>query len=390
MRIQALKNKKIFAAVLAALLIKFSLFALAALGTSESVFRADPDSADYLKTASMLASSGRFAEYAADGSLRYERCRTPGYPFFLAVLNGCLKIPLTGVIALQVFLTILGALVIYQTALQIDPKIAFLSMILILFDLPIAVFSMMFMTETLYLIFVCLFLFAFTRYLKTRRAMEVIGAAALLAAATYVRPISYYFGAAAAAFIFYANCRAKPRQAALHALMFAFVTYGILGLWQWRNYLRFSEYIFSGIAGQNLTYHSLFQSYASCTDPSARAMGPVRYYLDVGWRCFLSLMTRPGSLKYFHSPALSLAGKIFGYPWMIFWMTGFLAGILMVKRNLYYQFVLLCAVYFILVSVCGAGWCAGERFRVPIMPFIAVLSAHGWSRLRGGKSSRLK
>ena len=66
---------------------------------------------------------------------------------------------------------------------------------------------------------------------------------------------------------------------------------------------------------------------------------------------------------------------------MMFWLTGLVLGLFRVRKNIYLQFILCCASYFVVVSICGAMWIAGERFRVPIMPFIAVISAHGWLSL---------
>ena len=70
---------------------------------------------------------------------------------------------------------------------------------------------------------------------------------------------------------------------------------------------------------------------------------------------------------------------------MIFWILGFIIGMIRVKGNIYYQFVLLVCVYFIAASIGGAGLLVGERFRVPMVPFIAVLSAYGWSLIYAKK-----
>ena len=86
-------------------------------------------------------------------------------------------------------------------------------------------------------------------------------------------------------------------------------------------------------------------------------------------------MTRPGTLKYLRSLPLKVASKIFGYPWIIALIIGLFFARYDRISNL---FLLLTIIYFIVVSVVGVGLCTGSRFRVPVMPLFAILSASGW------------
>jgi hypothetical protein len=52
-------------------------------------------------------------------------------------------------------------------------------------------------------------------------------------------------------------------------------------------------------------------------------------------------------------------------------------------------FQLFTILYFTIVSIAGGMWVVGERFRVPIMPFIAVISAYGWMSLLKGSDLSL-
>jgi len=61
---------------------------------------------------------------------------------------------------------------------------------------------------------------------------------------------------------------------------------------------------------------------------------------------------------------------------------GFIIGIVKMRDNLYYQFALLVTLYFIAASIGGISLLVGERFRVPMVPFIAVISACGWIKVR--------
>jgi hypothetical protein len=93
-------------------------------------------------------------------------------------------------------------------------------------------------------------------------------------------------------------------------------------------------------------------------------------------------MTRPGTLKYLHCYPLAVAGKIFGYPFMVFWWIGFLVGLLKLKSNIFYQFIFLVIAYFVFLTIAVIASSCGERYLVPMVPLIAIISAAGWIRLK--------
>jgi len=75
---------------------------------------------------------------------------------------------------------------------------------------------------------------------------------------------------------------------------------------------------------------------------------------------------------------LGIAGKVFGYLFVALWMVGFLVGIFRMKGNIYFQFLAFLILYFLSVSIVSLGIDAAERFRVPIVPSIAIISSYGW------------
>ena len=399
-----MKNNRIFIALLiSAVLIKFFLFIFLAVHAPQGRFQAD--STDYLETSRVLSSQGAFAKANADGSLRYEFYRTPGYPVFLAFLQGLIKLPLNAVIFIQIFLAILAAWVTYKTALQIDHKIAFLSALIVLYDPPVSIFSLMILAETLFLFLMSLFMWSFIKYLKNRKISLLALSALVLVMATYVRPISYYLGWAIAIFVIYANMRAIPVErdcfapsglamtervgftmtkagrAMTHALIFLVIVYSLLGIWQERNYKRFGQKSFCAVAQSGYKYFGLYKSYSRNKDVEAKGLAPVAYYTKTTIRSFLYLMTRPGPFKYFKSQILSAVGNAFAYPWMVFWVIGFIIGIAKTRGNIYCQFLLFLVAYFVFVSIGGVSLLVSERFRVPMVPFIAIISAYGWLNL---------
>lgn len=374
--------KYLFKIIAVALLIKVFLFYFLITYAPQSRFQ--NDSRDYLAAAKTLFSRGAFAEVNSDGSLRYEPYRTPGYPLFLAILHGGMKLPINGVIFIQVLLTLLTALIVYKAAVRIDPRIALLSAVIILYDPPISIFSLIILTESLFLFLLSLFMFAFVSYLKNNRIYLVIAPALLLAMATYTRPISYYLGIAVTVFIIYANLRFRSiKKAITHALVFLIVVYSLLGIWESRNYRLTGQRTFSNVIQGVSNVSGLRGSFFRNKDSISEQEKPLVYGIKTASRCFLSLMTRPGPFKYFRSPAVSVIGRIFAYPWMIFWFAGFIFGIVKAGRNIYYQFILLVIAYFIFVSIGGVSSSVSERYRVPIIPFLAVISAYGWVEISG-------
>jgi hypothetical protein len=361
--------------VACAILFKACLFVFAVSAASESKFL--PDSSDYLQVKGALLSKGSFARIYPEGGLVYEFVRTPGYPLFLAFLNGILRVPLTGVVLIQVILTLITAWITFKSAADIGGPAA-LAGLIILLDPPVTAFSMILITETLFMFILSLFLLTFLLYLKKGECVLAVAAACLLVAATYVRPISYYLGWFIGGFILSVGFRKGIKRAFCHAAVFLLVSYALLGVWQIRNYSRFGDSSFSGVIARNYESFSVINGYKN--DDAGMSKNEFRWKAPL--RGFISFMTSPGSFKYFKSRALCIAGKTFGYPWMVFWLSGLIYGFLRIGRNKYYQFMALVILYFALVSVGGAGLLASERFRAVIMPFIAIISAYGWSELK--------
>ncbi len=373
------KNKHIWIIIIIALVIKFALFFYMVIFSPDGKFQ--PDSTDYLKTAGMIATRGVFA-LDNNGVLNFELYRTPGYPFFLSLFHFMMKIPLEGVIVLQILLAIAVAFITYKAASVIDQKIALLSALIVLYSPPITIFSLQILGDILNLFLLSLFMLTFIRYLQTKRTNLIMLSAIPLALATYVRPVSYYFCLAMAIFIVYANIRGKFWRGIFHALIFLIIAYGIIGIWLLRNYMHFGRYIFTNIQSDYKSF-PIFENYAKTDASLGKTVAPVFSYVNAAWHCFLSLMTRPGSLKYFHNYTLTVIGKILGYPFVVFWWIGFLAGISKVRSSIYFQFILFMIAYFVFVTIAVVARSSGERYLLPIFPLIAIVSAAGWIKLKG-------
>ena len=377
MILQENKHKKLFIIILiAAILFKLSIFVFGVMRVPDSIF--DSDSETYLVTAKTISTQGVFGTQDTNGMLKYEAFRTPGYPIFLAIIHNALKIPFTGVILFQLFLTVIAGLITYKIATVIDYRIGILSMALALFDPPTSVYSLKIMTEALYVLLLFLFIYIFIRYLKSGGIRFIILSALTLVAATYVRPISYFLGITVAIFMICSNSLRDFKKTLTHAALFLIIIHSFLGVWQIRNYQRVGTSSFAVVGDSNFKIHGI----AKNVEKNNNYFMQIINYLGNAGRDFVNLMTLPGSLKYYKSKPYAIFGKIIFYPWMGFWLIGFLAGCAKIKRNIYYQFLLWIMFYFVAVTVINISDAAGERFRIPMVACIAVISAYGWSVIK--------
>ena len=375
-------TKKIFLILACfAICIKIFLFLYAEQHVPEAKFQIDTEM--YLDSGMVLAEHGVFARKDSKGSLHVEIFRTPGYPLFLGLLRGVIHIPFTGIVFIQILLTIAVACAVYRIAKCFNPNLAYVSALIVLFDLPITIFSLMLLTETLFLFFITLFVYVFVCYMKTKKLTLLLVAAAIVGLATYIRPINYFFGIAIGIFIFYLAFVLKQKKLIVHALVFLLLVYGIIGLWHVRNKHVLGINTFSAMT---LTAASYRQNYRD-DDIITRQLPPALYYLNAYSRCLMSLMTEPGTLKEFNQGALKFWAKVFGYLWVVFWLIGFLAGVAKAGKNYYYHFFLCVIGYFICASIGGALFGVGYRLRVPMVPCIALVSAYGWSWIAAHRSS---
>jgi hypothetical protein len=368
-------EKRFFIILILAIALKLCLFIFGTMKVPES--RMLFDSSSYMETAKNLAEKGRFAIENQDHVLVSESFRTPGYPLFLAFFHHLLKIPMLGVLFFQLMLTVIVAVITYVIAQRIDPRIALLSATIVLFDPPISIFSVMVLTEGLFLLMLTLFLFLILRYIKDKKFYWLGLSAILLVLATYVRPIAYFLAIPVAGFIVYAHRLDGLRRGIAHVLIFLVLVYGLLGAWQIRNHYCCGTNSFATVASKNFSARGLFQSVEKKDNLFSQGIA----FVDAGWTCFLSMMTQPGSLKYFGNKLVTRIGKFIFYPWMIFWFSGFWVGCACLKKDRRYQFLLLVILYFLGVTILNIAFLASERFRMPIMPAIAILSALGWSKI---------
>ena len=211
------------------------------------------DTPSYLEPARSLAARG---EFSRDG--QPELIRTPGYPLLLTAGVAAGHVELVTV-ALQAICSLITVAVVYRLTRSFTGSraMAVIAGLLLAIE-PLSVTYTCWMgSETLFTCLLMLTIAALVRYDRSGSLATLALAAMLLAAATFVRPISYYLPPVIAATLIGRSLwRAESRaRCALAATMFLIVSCTPLVAWQVRNWnvARYSG--FSAISDWNLYFY---------------------------------------------------------------------------------------------------------------------------------------
>ena len=218
------------------------------LGESVLAF---PDSLTYVYPAQTWLQYGQMWEAVSVAPMLL---RTPGYPFFLALIQALLGNLTWAVVGVQSLLSLLLLVPVYLTARQLATQNAarwaagFCAVSVLYFTLSFAV-----LTETL-----CVFLLAWSVYFSVRflahpRGRDLAAAAVLLAAAVYVRPAAYYWMFASAV-ILLCFCAGQLVHFPVRKILLFFVLPLVLCMapWQIRNAVKTGFGGFTSVGAYNL------------------------------------------------------------------------------------------------------------------------------------------
>ena len=246
----------------------------AALVLSGTGVIASGDTASYLEPGRNLLLQARFITGALP-----EIDRTPGYPLFLALFS--LTGPATAALA-QVLLSAFTVLLVWRLARAVfaEERVALLAAWLFAFEPISIIYSVRLLPETLFLALLVLSLERMAVFLRDRSLWVLAQAGLGLAAATFVRPVSYYLPAALALGLFVVLARVpglppqrqRPvagdpglRWKAPAVLLLSVLPW--IAAWQLRNQIETGFGGFSSIVARNLYF---YQKLASSIGPSSR------------------------------------------------------------------------------------------------------------------------
>ncbi|MDR3751152.1 MAG: glycosyltransferase family 39 protein [Terracidiphilus sp.] len=240
------------APVVAAAAIRLGLLS-AALARGGLVALIQPDTASYLRPGRNLLLHGQFFSGGVP-----ELERTPGYALFLALLSGAG--PLAAILV-QILLSAASALLVWRIARAVfsDQRTALLAAWLFAFEPLSVIYSVLLLSETLFLALFLLSLERMTEFLRSQRLHTLAVAGLWLAAATFVRPVTYYLPFALAVGLLAVLARVPGLRPSLYwkaPAVLLLSTMPWLAAWQVRNYVETGFAGFSSIQAQDLYYFS--------------------------------------------------------------------------------------------------------------------------------------
>lgn len=239
-------TQRLVGPLIAASVIRLALMALfiARNGTS-ALALADTNS--YLEPGRNLLLHGRFA---ADGVP--DLLRTPGYSIFLATTS---LAGLPAAAMANLILSVFSVLLVWRLgrAVSDDDRVALGAAWIFAFE-PISVlFSFVLLSETLFMALLLLSLERLAMFLRERHLGVLAAAGLWLAAATFVRPVTYYMPFALALGLFLALAHVPGLRWKAPAVMLISVL-PWLAAWQIRNWVETGYVGFSSVREINLYF----------------------------------------------------------------------------------------------------------------------------------------
>lgn len=407
--------------ILAAALVLRALFCLQTFAAHPQGLT-NPDSGSYQAAAHALLQTGRFAE-SPEKPDRPMLARTPGYPALLAALYALGGGERLGAPLAQSLMSLaLLALVMLAARALWGERAAWAAGLLQAFDLLGIAYSQFVLSETVFtlpLVGAALLavLAAKQRHWSAGRAL---GLGALLALATLARPVTYYL---IWPVLLICLCQARAfqgswRKAALTALLVFLPWLLLVGGWQARNYAATGTARFSSIQEINLLFYRAAQiealrqgvSLGAAREKLARQAqaemgegqaGRLDAYGRLGREIILShpwlfaRVTAEGMARTLLGPGVEAFRQWGAGAW--FWLAALALSCVQLLA-LYlgaaswlsnwrrepawapHLVVWLIVLYLLIVS---AGPESYSRFRVPLMPLLAIYGGRGWQLLWG-------
>ena len=233
--------------VIAAAVVRFALLAVTLVRNGISPLL-NPDTSTYLEPGRNLLLHGRFV---ADGVPNL--LRTPGYSLFLAITS-LAGLPAAAVV--NVILSVFSVILIWRLGRTVfaDARIALGAAWIFAFEPISTTNSVVLLSDTLFLALLLLSLERLAAFLRGRRLRMLAVAGLWLAAATFVRPVTYYLPVALAVGLFIMLARVPGLRWKAPALLLISVL-PWLAAWQIRNWIETGYSGFSSAEEINLYFN---------------------------------------------------------------------------------------------------------------------------------------
>jgi 4-amino-4-deoxy-L-arabinose transferase-like glycosyltransferase len=180
--------------------------------------------------------------------------RTPGYPFFVAVIYAISHSAPYTVLFTQIFLNLLSIVLMYKIGKELfSEKVGFIAAILFSLDLHHTIFIFYLLTETIYTTIFLLALLYYIKALKTNRILFFLLTGILYGISALIRPISQFYIYCVLAFTllwYFKAWKIGARSAACLAIAY----FAAVAPWCMRNYSDYGHFALSNIKGYNLLF----------------------------------------------------------------------------------------------------------------------------------------
>lgn len=218
----------------------------------------DPDSSLYHSSARSLLHLGSFTPSTELPGVAETR-RTPGYPLFLAGSYALLGESFPAALLLQILISAGTIALVYWLAWTLwTPASAVAAALLLALDVASLTSSVKLMSDTLFTFLVTAMLAAGVVLLRApRKTPPALALGALLMAATFVRPVTYYLVVPLALGVLAVAVAKRWRWSTSAAVLASILVPYVLGVgaWQVRNGRLTGSYQFSSFEGFNLLYY---------------------------------------------------------------------------------------------------------------------------------------
>jgi 4-amino-4-deoxy-L-arabinose transferase-like glycosyltransferase len=209
------------------------------------------DSFGYNVIAKNIIHNHSFSLYLDNPEIK-DPVRTPGYPLFLAIVYSLLSDNPLYVVALQMLLGCVTALLIFLLVRIVwGMRSAFIAGLLYSINFHQVIFEMQLLTEILFTLVLLLSVVLFILYLKKRSILILILSAFFLSLAITIRPIAIFFPIIPLAFLL-------ERKVSLRmVILFTLIVIILPTIWVVRNSMVFRRIFYTKIHSVNLVlYHA--------------------------------------------------------------------------------------------------------------------------------------
>lgn len=240
--------RRVLAVVLVALVVRCALFVAVQPWNEHVVERTilAGDAAGYHSLALGILESGSFESYGA--------LRTPAYPVFVSAVYSLAGPSVWAVLLIQMVLNVASVIMVYALGkMAFDERVALIAALLYALDIQVALYSVNLLSETLLVFVILVSSLALMRGLQRERAAWLLLAGLFLGLAALVKPVAQYLPFLAVALILlYPRIGWSLRLGGALGLTLVFAL--TISPWLYRNHVTYGHWSLSTVPRTNLLY----------------------------------------------------------------------------------------------------------------------------------------